>query len=256
MLGITDFILLFLIFVRISSALVSAPIFGSKMIPVVAKIFLALVIAYIVYLTIDRNVISTVPTGWMLIILSAKESITGLIIGFTLQFVFYGISYAGTLIGFDMQLSAAEVFNPTQEIENSVVGDFLYYGAMLVFFLINGHHYIISSLKYSFSVVPIGKFALTEPVYHLLVSYTSSIFVIAVKIASPIMVSFFLVHIAEGILARIIPQMQVFFVTQPIKIGLGLLILVATVPTYIYVVRNLLQDYEAKLSGLIQAMGI
>jgi flagellar biosynthesis protein FliR len=256
MLGITDFILLFLIFVRISSALVSAPVFSSKMIPVVAKIFLGLVIAYIVYLTIDRNVISTVPTGWMLIILSAKEAITGLIIGFTLQFVFYGVSYAGTLIGFDMQLSAAEVFNPTQEVENSVVGDFLYYGAMLVFFLINGHHYIISSLKYSFSVVPIGRFTLTEPVYHLLVTYTSSIFVIAVKIASPIMVSFFLVHIAEGILARIIPQMQVFFVTQPIKIGLGLLILVATVPTYIYVIRNLLQDYEAKLSGLIQAMGI
>ena len=127
---------------------------------------------------------------------------------------------------------------------------------MLVFFLINGHHYIISSLKYSFSVVPIGKFSITEPVYNLLILYASSIFVIAVKIASPIMVSFFLVHIGEGILARLIPQMQVFFVTQPIKIGLGLVLLAAAVPTYIYVIRNLLQEYEGRLSSIIQAMGV
>lgn len=254
--GITDFILLLLIFIRISSALVSAPVFSSKMIPVVAKLFLSLVVAYIIYLTIDHNTISSVPTGWALIVLSAKEAITGLIMGFTLQFIFYGVSYAGTLIGFDMQLSAAEVFNPTQDTQNSVIGDFLYYGALLVFFLINGHHYIISSLKYSFSVVPVGKFTITEPVYHLLILYTSSIFVIAVKIASPIMVSFFLVHIGEGILARLIPQMQVFFVTQPVKIGLGLALLAAAVPTYIYVIRNLLQDYEGRLSSIIQAMGV
>ena len=70
------------------------------------------------------------------------------------------------------------------------------------------------------------------------------------------MVSFFLVHIGEGILARLIPQMQVFFVTQPIKIGLGLVLLAAAVPTYVYVIRNLLQDYEGRLSSIIQAMGV
>ena len=90
----------------------------------------------------------------------------------------------------------------------------------------------------------------------MIIVYAASVFVIAVKIASPIMVSFFLIHIAEGIIARIIPQMQVFFVTQPLKIGIGLLMLAAITPLYLYVIKNLLQDYESKLYNLIQAMAI
>jgi flagellar biosynthetic protein FliR len=192
----------------------------------------------------------------MLIVLSIKEAITGLVIGFMLQFVFWGVSYAGTLIGFDMGLTMAEVFNPSADESNNIIGEFLYYGALMMFFMINGHHYIISSLKHSFSVIPLGKFTLTKPVYDLIVVYSASVFVIAVKIASPIMVSFFLVSIAEGILARIIPNMQVFFVTQPLKIGVGILLLASITPLYLYVIKNLLQDYESKLYSLIEAMGV
>lgn len=256
MFGIVDFIIVILIFIRISTALISSPIFGSKIVPTIPKLFLSIVLAYIVYLTIDKNAITSVPTGYMIVILSIKEAITGLVIGFMLQFVFWGVSYAGTLIGFDMGLTMAEVFNPSSDVNNNIVGEFLYYGALMIFFIINGHHYIISSLKFSFSVIPLGKFTLTKPVYDLIVIYSSSIFIIAVKIASPIMVSFFLIHIAEGIVARIIPQMQVFFVTQPLKIGIGLLMLAAITPLYLYIIKNLLQDYEGKLFSLIEAMGI
>lgn len=256
MFGITDFIIVILIFIRISTALISSPVFGSKVIPTLPKIFLSIVLAYIVYLTVDRSSISSVPSGWMLMVLSIKEAITGLVIGFMLQFVFWGVSYAGTLIGFDMGLTMAEVFNPSADESNNIIGEFLYYGALMMFFMINGHHYIISSLKYSFSVIPLGKFTITKPVYDLIVIYSASVFVIAIKIASPIMVSFFLVNIAEGILARIIPNMQVFFVTQPLKIGIGILLLGSITPLYLYVIKNLLQDYESKLYGLIQAMGV
>jgi flagellar biosynthesis protein FliR len=256
MFGIIDFIIVILIFIRISTALISSPVFGTKIIPTLPKLFLSIVLAYIVYLTIDRSSITSVPSGWMLIVLAIKEAITGLVIGFMLQFVFWGVSYAGTLIGFDMGLTMAEVFNPSADESNNIIGEFLYYGALMMFFLINGHHYIISSLKHSFSVIPLGKFTLTKPVYDLIVVYSASVFVIAVKIASPIMVSFFLVNIAEGILARIIPNMQVFFVTQPLKIGVGILLLASITPLYLYVIKNLLQDYESKLYSLIEAMGV
>ena len=195
MFGIIDFILVFLIFIRVSTALISSPVFGSKTIPTLPKVFLSLIIAYIVYLTIDRNVLTNVPTGWMLVILSIKEAITGLVMGFMMQFVFWGVSYAGTLVGFDMGLTMAEVFNPSSEESGNVIGEFLYYGAIMVFFLINGHHYIISSVKYSFSVIPIGKFTITKPVYDLIIVYSALVFIIAVKIASPIMVFFFLFDI-------------------------------------------------------------
>ena len=74
-------------------------------------------------------------------------------------------------------------------------------------------------------------------------------------LSKSILVSFFLIHIAEGILARMIPQMQVFFVTQPLKIGIGLVLLATLVPVYFYVIKNLLQDFENKLYTLVRTMG-
>lgn len=256
MIGIVDFIIVILIFIRITTAVVASPVFGSSAIPTLSKLFLSLVISYIVYLTIDKSTLTDIPTGWMLLILSIKEAITGLVIGFSLQFVFWGVSYAGTLIGFDMGLTMAEVFNPNSDQSDNIIGQFLYWGAVMIFFIINGHHYIISSLKHSFSIIPIGKFTLTKPVFDLIIIYSASIFVVAVKIASPIIVSFFLINIAEGIISRIIPQMQVFFVTQPAKIAIGILLLISITPLYLYIIKNLLQDYEGKLYKLIAAMGI
>ena len=126
---------------------------------------------------------------------------------------------------------------------------------MLVFLLINGHHYLIQALYSSFAIVPLGKAVINTPVYDLLLKYSASVFIIAVKIAAPILVSYFLVHIAEGVLARVIPQMQVFFVSQPLKLGLGFSMLALAVPTYLYVIKGLLSSYEESLYKLIKAMG-
>jgi flagellar biosynthetic protein FliR len=249
-----DFIIVILIFLRIISAFTSAPVYGDRAVPVLVKVFLSMVIAYIVFLTIDKSgIVVETSLGW-LVTNAIKEIITGLIIGFMLNFVFYGVSYAGNLIGFDIELSMAETLNPFDSTDNNVVGQLLFFGAILIFFLINGHHYIISALVYSFSVVHIGKFSINQPVFDLLIKYAGSIFVIAVKIASPIIVSYFLIYLAEGIMAKVIPQMQVFFVTQPLIIGLGILLLTGLVPIYLYVIKYLLKGYESNLVSLIKAM--
>lgn len=254
MINVTDFIFLFLIFLRISAAFISSPIFGSKFIPVTIKLFLALIISYIIFLYVDKSVLQDVPTGWMLLIFSAKEVITGLIIGFMLQIIFYAVNYAGTLVGFNMGLTMAEVFNPSEGINSNVIGELFYYSTILIFLLINGHHYLIEALKYSFSVLNLGSISFEQPLFETIIQLTSVMFVIAVKISSPILVSFFLINIAEGIVSRMIPQMQIFFVTQPLKIGIGLVLLAAISPAFVYVIKGLLQDYQNKLYLLINSM--
>ena len=252
---INDFVIVLLIFLRIIAAFSSSPIYSHQSIPVLTRVFLSLIIAYIVFLTIDKSqIIIEFSLGW-LVANAIKEIITGLIIGFMLNFVFYGISYAGSLIGFSMELSMAEALNPVDGASENVVGQLLFMAALLLFFLINGHHYVISGLVYSFSIVHLGKFTVSGPVYQLLVTYAGAVFVIAVKIASPILVSYFLVFLAEGIMTRVIPQMQVFFVTQPLIIGLGFLLLAMLVPIYFYVIKFLLKGYEDSLVSLIKAMG-
>lgn len=252
---VSDFIILLLIFIRILSAFVSAPIFNNSAIPAIAKIFIAFVVSYAIFSFIDKSKIVVEFGTWFLLTNILKEVVTGLIIGFALNMVFYGVSFAGSLMSFDIGLSSAQLLNPFEETESTVVGDIIYFMAMLVFLLINGHHYLIRALYSSFAVVPLGKAVISGPLFNVLMKYTASVFIIAVKIASPIMVSFFLVHIAEGIIARVIPQMQVFFVTQPFKIGLGFGILLLAVPTYVYVIKGLLNSYEESLYQLIKAMG-
>ncbi len=253
--NVSDFIVFLLVFLRISSTFVVAPFSGSRGIPATPKLFLALVVSYIIYLMIDRNSIPQIQANWTLFVFAIKEILVGLIIGFMLQFVFFAVSYAGTLIGFDMMLNMAEVLNPNEDIQSNIIGEFLYYGTLMIFLIINGHHYLIQSLNYSFKVIKIGSFIITEPLHIYLSKLVGSVFVLAVKIASPILVSFFLIHIAEGIISRMIPQMQVFFVTQPLKLGLGIFLLLITVPLYIFMIKNLLNEYEKKLYSLINFMG-
>lgn len=252
---VSDFVILLLIFVRILSAFVSAPVFSHSAIPVIPKIFIAFVIAYVIFTITDKTKITVEFGTWFLVTNVIKEAIVGLLIGYALNMVFYGISFAGSIMGFDIGLSGAQMLNPLEETESNVIGEVIYFMAMLIFLLINGHHYLIRALYSSFTIVPLGKYVINKPVFDMMLKYSASVFVIAIKISAPILVSYFLIHIAEGIVSRVIPQMQVFFVTQPLKIGLGFAILAMVVPTYIYVIKGLLRSYEESLFQLIKAMG-
>lgn len=252
---VNDFVITFLIFLRIIAVFGTAPIFGNEAFPAIGKVFLAGIVAYITFLTLNTVKIQIEPDLFNLAFYGLKEIVTGLIIGFSLNLIFYGFSFAGVLISTDMGLSMASVMNPLQDTESNVIGEVLTVFAVLVFFLINGHHYIIRAVVSSFRIIPLGKYTLTQPAFDIFIKYTAGVFVIAVKIASPIMVSFFLVHLAEGIIARVIPQMQILFVTQPLKLGIGLLLMIFVLPIYMYFFKAMLENYENSLYDLIKAMG-
>ncbi|MBL1212539.1 MAG: flagellar biosynthetic protein FliR [Ignavibacteriae bacterium] len=251
---ITDFVVVLFIFLRIVAALSAAPVFGNKAMPVLSRMILSFFLAVIIFLAVDTSSWEIEFTISFLAITAIKEIITGLIIGFMVNLVFYGISFAGTFIGFDIGLMMAQVMNPLEETNNNVVGEMIYFSAMLIFFLVNGHHYVLKGLGYSFTIIPIGSETINESVNIIIIKYSAQVFILAVKIASPIIVSFFLVKLAEGVTARVIPQMQVFFVTQPLKIGLGFILLSIGVPIYVHVIKNLLESYENSLFELIKAM--
>lgn len=253
---IGDFLIVLLMFLRIMAMMVAAPVLGHNSIPSITRILIAFVVAYMTFLTIDKSKI-VIDVNLVSIFLSAiKEIITGTIIGTVINFVFYGISYAGHMIGFDMGLTMAEVLDPSQEMNNNVVGEVIFYGSMMLFIIINGHHYLISATVASFKIVPVAKYTITEPLIGLIVKYSFAVLTIAMKIAAPIIVSFLLIHIAEGIIARVIPQIQIMYITQPLKIGLGLVFLSILVPLYIYVIKNLLSGYEKALRLVIICLRI
>lgn len=251
---INDFVIVLFITLRITSAFISSPVYSHFAIPSQVKVLLALVIAYMTFLTLPDKELHMEITLWMILVYGIKEVMVGLIIGYTLNIVFFGISFAGSLMGVEMGLSMAEVFNPMAGSNNNVIGDIIYFMTLMIFILIDGHHYLVRGLIYSFHVIPLGHLNYSESLVNLIIRYGGSVFVIAVKIASPLMVTFFLVNIASGVITRIIPQMQVFFVTQPLMLGLGFFMLISVLPIYVFVIKNLLQEYENQLFQIIRAM--
>jgi flagellar biosynthetic protein FliR len=252
---VTDFLTGIMIFLRISAMFVTAPIYNSENIPVLVRLALALIITYIAFFSVDKVLIGQDDSYIILVLYGIKEIFTGVIMGMTLNIVFHGVSFAGLLFGRDMGLAMTQMFDPTSNTQGNIISTILALTIIVVFILINGHHFVVQAVTYSFKIIPIGEFKMTESAYDLLIKYSASIFILAVKIASPIIVAFFLVHLASGIIARVSPSFQVFFVLLPLKLVLGILLLALVTPLYVYLFRDLIFEYERNLFELVKAIG-
>jgi flagellar biosynthetic protein FliR len=251
---INDFVILLFVFIRITAMFFTAPFFSDNSFPTTVKLLFALVVAYIVFFSVKGFHFDVDKGIGLLVLYGLKEAITGMIIGYSLNFIFWGISFAGAIIGIDVGFGMAQLMNPSTDLENNIIGQIFYLFAVMLFIVLNGHHYLIRGIAASFSLIPIGTYTVNSSVIELLTKYSAGVFVLAIKIASPVIISFFLIHIALGVMSRIIPQMQVFFVVQPLHFVLGFLLLSTSAPILILIIRDLISGIEDSLFELLRAM--
>jgi flagellar biosynthetic protein FliR len=251
---VSQFVLFLLIFARVISMVAVAPVFGHESIPVQIKVGLSLFFAFVLYSFVSSKTPAPDTRLLPLAILVLQEAIVGLIIGFAIGLVFAGIRYAGELIGFDMGLSMAQAYDPENAQQMPLVGEMFYLLAILLFLSINGHHFILEAIQLSYRAVPPGHFAFSGPMASSLISLAGMVFVIAVKISAPVIVAGFLTNIALSILARVMPQMNIFSLSFPLKIGVGLLVLAGAMPLIGLAFRNLLAGFENNVVELVKVL--
>ncbi len=190
------------------------------------------------------------------IILVAKEAMVGLIIGFSSWGIFYAVQFAGHLIGFDIGFSTSTAFDPEHSEPVPILSHFKHYFAFVIFLMLNGHHFLIKVLKLSFEIVPISRFAVGSGFADWGVKLISFVFISALKISAPILVALFLTDITLGILSRVFPQMNIFMFAFSVKIIIGLVALMITMPFFIFVFKKLLFAFEADIIELLKTMRI
>lgn len=140
---ISDFITGILIFVRILSLFLVAPFFNNESFPTFIKAITALAITYIIFMIIPRvDVPSNISFIW-LFFMGLKEVLTGVIMGFTLELIFYGISFAGFLLSHEIGLMMADMFDPNSQTSENVLGVLLVFMGSVIFVIIGGHRFII-----------------------------------------------------------------------------------------------------------------
>jgi flagellar biosynthesis protein FliR len=247
-------VLFFLVFTRVTSMLVVAPMFSYQAIPVAVKVAAGAFIALVLTPVLAARTAPVDPALPVLVIAALKEAATGLLIGFAASLLFAGIRSAGEIIAFDIGFSAANVFDPENGTQNPVLGEALYLFTMLIFLCINGHHFLLDAVRLSYETVPPGGAFAGVPAARGLVSLGGMVFVVAVKFAAPVMVSLFLTNVALAILSRVMPQMNIFTVSFPLKIGAGLAAIMVSIPLTAVVFKKSLEGFETGIVDLLKVL--
>jgi flagellar biosynthetic protein FliR len=210
-----------LVFIRITAMLMVIPVFGYTTVSRRVRLALALALSLIVFMNISLTAIS-IRSLTELFFHIARELFIGLIIGFGARLIFEALNMAGGFVGRQMGLAMANVLDPSSLENVPIVGQFWFLLAMIYFMTVNGHHYFIEIIANQFSIIPVLSGSVNGQLGRHLIDGGVHMFVIAVKIAAPVLILLLTVDTALALVARVMPQMNIFIVSLPLKLGVGL----------------------------------
>lgn len=243
-----------LVLIRVTSFFVTLPIFSYRNVPTRHKVAFSFFLALIMYFTIPIPEI-TVNAEYFLLML--KEAAVGIAVGLLAYIVIGAIQIAGGFIDFQMGFAIANVIDPQTGAQSPLIGQYLYMITMLFILAVNGHHLMIDGVFYSYDFIPIDHFLplQDEGWIAFVIDAFNQMFVIAFLMAIPVVGCLFLVDVALGIIARTVPQLNVFVVGLPLKIFIGLSVLVIGMVFYVMLIRNLFETMLTTMREFMQILG-
>ena len=224
--SVSNIILFMAIITRISGMFASAPLFSTYPIPMQGKVWLAALIAFILFPIVQYNTNFVVPTNVpMLTVILFKEFLIGYAMGFCANIIFVGVELGVNMFAIQMGLSASQALNPVSGGTSPVITRAYTYLASMIFIIIGAHQWLFSALYNSFKSMPIGfAFTFSPSLVNHIITFTSQMFSISLSIALPIFGVLFITDVLLGFTSKMMPQMNIFMVSMPLKIYLGLLL--------------------------------
>lgn len=215
---------------RMSGLFIFAPLLGSQVIPMRIKAALAFLMTLCVYPMLAPEAPPLMVVDLIsLIPLLVGEALIGLTIGLLASTPIVFLQMGGLLMGQQMGLGIARVFNPATDTESDIIGQILLYVAMGVFLSLGGLELMHAALVGSFDRVGPGEFLQRPSPLPVLVGVTSAGMELAVRVAAPVIAIIFLETLATGFLMKTVPQLNILSFGFPVKILMGLVVLVASV---------------------------
>ncbi|MBN2289578.1 MAG: flagellar type III secretion system protein FliR [Candidatus Glassbacteria bacterium] len=233
-----------IIFFRIAGIVMMMPFFGSDNVPRLVKIGLSLVITIVLVPTIDIGRLVLPDNLVEYVVMVAKELLVGMMLGWISMLIFNGIQFAGGLLGFQMGLRIGNIIDPMSEEQVSVIGSMQNLLAVLIYLSMNWDHFLFKAIGASFYVIPVAGVVLEGQMATELARMSAEVFVIALKMGAPVLAALFLADVALGFIARTAPQINIFIIGFPVKVGVGILLLGISLPFFSYVFAKLVHDME------------
>lgn len=244
-----------LAFLRIGGILFALPIIGDSPTPVRVRVLLSLALTV--------GLFPIIPIGWApslsvdaLQIASyiCKELIVGLVIGYVARVAFDGVIMAATIVSYQMGFGTANLFMPDFSSQLDAFSGFHRMIVMLTFLSLGLHHIFIGALVDTFMLIPGGAAHMSGSLGVLILQMTGGIIAIGIQLAAPILVALLFAMAAMGLIARTVPNMNVFVMSFPVSFCLGLVVYIATLPFFPGWLQDHFLDTQEQLMGVIRAM--
>jgi len=251
----THFPSFLLVLTRVASFFVTLPLFSYRSIPNSHKIGIAFFISWIMFFTVEKQPLEI--DGYY-ILLIFKEVSVGLLIGMFAYMILSAIQIAGGFIDFQMGFAIANVVDPQTGAQSPILGQYLYTFALLLMLAMDGHHLLIDGIVYSYQLIPLNQLSIpfaNEQIIEFVLKAFGNMFLIAFQMSIPIVGSLFLVDLALGIVARTVPQFNIFVVGLPIKILVSFILLIVVMATLFIAVQQLFELMLVSMQTLMKLMG-
>jgi flagellar biosynthesis protein FliR len=183
-----------------------------------------------------------------------NETLVGLILGLMARLIFTAVEFGGTVIGYQMGFAAANVFDPQNQRQTSLISQFQNVFAILLFLALNIHHYFIRAAAHSYAILPPGKLDLSHAAVPYLMDLSSKMFSLSLQFSAPVLAILLLSGLILGILARTFPQLNVFLLSFPINIGISFVVIGLTLGIVSTLLRREFDSIPERISAIIQLL--
>jgi len=239
---IPDIIAGLLVLTRVSSMMLFLPVLGNKLVPAQAKIGLIGIISLLIF-PIVRTALPEIPASPLaLSLMAGQELLIGGMLALMAQLIFASVQLAGQIMSYQMGMAIANVFDPSTSAQIAIVGQLAVVLAMLMWLATGAHHALLLALVDSFTLFPMGH-PWSFSGWQGLSNATADMFTLGLRLSAPVLLLMLFAYAALGLLSRAVPQIQIFFVSFPITIGLGLLIFALSLPAFMSLLQDEFHNY-------------
>lgn len=231
-----------LIFTRIGSAIMLFPAFGDNYVSTRIRLLFSLSMALLLTPLLERFIPEMPSNPLALGIILLTEATIGVAIGLAVRIILSAMHVAGTIIALQSSLSSASLFDPNSGGQSTVVSNFLVLFSTLLFLQLNLHHVLMQGLVASYDLFPAGEPPNMGDISELTIRAAGDAFIMGVQLASPHLAFGLLFYLGGGIMGRLMPQMQVFYVLMSAQIVVAFVLLAAIFSTMYYVYMDHVND--------------
>lgn len=249
-----QFELFILILIRCSGLFLFAPFFSSEVWPFQVRTMGALVLAWCIYLSIPHTAGQHVSEIGMFPYMVFMELMVGFVIGFAAKLLLNAVLLAGSLMGNYIGFSMTSTIDPFSDAENNILAQIYYMFAVLLFVVSGGHHMLIRVYALSFDVIPLGGFTLSDVTIQHMVELSNRMWIIGLELSGPVLITMIFVTVGLGLLAKAVPQMNIFAVGFLLKIFVGMIVLVFTLELSIDYMQDMFLELQTDLVSLVKDM--